>query len=236
MEEKLQRAKHLAKLILKWHLEFGKAKVQELDPNFAQIYLNKLGSLQGLGLNERDNIRKIADEQRKGIFEHFYTQHIPKMLWDEFNQGSYFETLGDVAGRILNLLAASETLKENAEVFALPKGWEKTSQLLHPVSVTIPCKSGEMASQILRTFFASLAYREEMGIGGCELMIAMNEDLLDGGSTLIESGLISVYSPACFDFQLATGENNLITHVLEGSISIKDVVIGCDSSYIENHQ
>ncbi len=234
MKEKLRRAQYLARLILKWHQEFGKAKVQELGSDFAQIYLDKLESLQELDLDDRSNIRKIANEQREGIFEHFYTQHIPTVLWGESNQDNYFGNLGDVAKAILELLAVSE-LTDKAEVFTLPEGWGKTPRLLHPITVKIPFQSNEMFSQTLRAFFAPLANTEEVGIGGCELMVAMNEDLLGGGNILTENGLVTVHTPACFDFQLATGEDNLITQVIQGSVSIEDVVIGCDSSYIESH-
>ena len=57
-------------------------------------------------------------------------------------------------------------------------------------------------------------------------MVAMNEDLLEQGNRSRVEHFVPAYHPASFDFQLATGENSLVSHVLQGTITIVEVVLG----------
>lgn len=83
MESMLRKATCLAQFILGWHQTFGKSKIQEIDPELYHQYLGKLDSLCRLDLTKPENLRLVANEQTMGIFEHFYTEPIPQMLWNE---------------------------------------------------------------------------------------------------------------------------------------------------------
>jgi len=54
-------------------------------------------------------------------------------------------------------------------------------------------------------------------------MVAMNEDLSENHS--LGKDYIAVYSPASFDFQLATGDDCLITHMINGFVTV-EVILG----------
>lgn len=63
-------------------------------------------------------------------------------------------------------------------------------------------------------------------------MVAMNEDLRELRD--ISEEYIIAYNPASFNFQLATGEGTLVTRVIQGDITISEVLLGCDPKYGEN--
>lgn len=226
--EKLQRAKYLALLILRWHQKFGETRALELEPQIAHRYLMRLASIQILNLNEPEDMREIANEQIKGVFEHFYSERIPEILWNEPILQNIPENLGTAASLILHLLKNSEHSEEPAPIFTLPEGWQDTPLLLYPAAVQIPRKSGETVSRTLQSYFASLPQMNDIGLGGCELMVAMNED--HGERENIATNHVTAYNPASFSFQLATGEDTLVTLVLQGKIRLGEIVLGASSS------
>src|SRR5260370_24193438 len=232
--EKLQKAKYLALLILRWHQKFGEIRALELEPQIAHQYLMRLASIQILNLDEPEGMREIADEQIKGVFEHFYSERIPEVMWNELILQNIPENLGTAASLILDLLKNSEHSEETASIFTLPEGWQETPWLLYPAAVQIPRKSGETVSQTLQSYFASLLPMDDIGMGGRELMVAMNED--HGERENITTNHVTAYNPASFSFQLATGEDTMVTLVLQGKIRLGEVVLGASSSSEEELQ
>lgn len=138
--------------------------------------------------------------------------------------------------RQLSPLGNAEIREETIPEFTFPGRWQEMPLPLRPSTVKVPRKPGETIRQTLRAYFAPLAHTEELGIGGRELMIAMNEDLLEQGNATTEESYVTIYNPANFNFQLATGENSLSTHVLQGDIRVVEVILGCDSNYGEKLQ
>jgi len=235
MMAKMQRAQYLAHLILRWHQEFGVERVHQLPAEIAQRYLTKVAYFQAHQLSERENIREIAEEQIRGVFEHFYSEKLPSTLLDQSDQSIAHMSLGNIALLIRRLLTedsevSNEITQETPYIFTLPEGWQEPSLPLHPSLAKLPQKPGETVRQTLRAYFAPLATNvENVNVGGRELMVAMNEDLLAWKNSPLEEQVVTAYNPASFDFQLATGEESLVTHVLQGDITIVEVVLGYSS-------
>lgn len=233
MESGLKKAKYLAQFILRWHQTFGKSKIQEKAPEFYHQYLEKLDSLCKLNLNELESLRQVANEQIMGVFECFYTEPISEMLWNELVQNvadlGKPKNLGAVGLLILQLLKDYEQEPEAVATFALPEGWQDKAFPLQPGYTKLPVKPNKTVRETLRDYFGSLSGMEDLCIGGRELMVAMNEDLLEPSD--ISPQYIIAYNPASFNFQLATGEGNLVTLVIHGEIAISEVLLGCDSDY-----
>lgn len=237
MDERLRKAQCLARFILRWHREFGKSRMQEMAPESYQQYLSKLDFLHALDPTEPEHLRQIANEQIMGIFEYFYAERIPKTLWIELVQNAFVdlrmpEHLGAVGHLILQLLQDYEYEPEAAITsFQLPEGWRGSAVPLRPGYAKLPVKPGETPHQALRNYFANLSEMEDLGIGGCELMVAMNEDLQEQRD--IAEDYVIAYNPASFNFQLATGEANLVTQVIRGEVIISEVLLGCSPDYGE---
>lgn len=232
--DRLHEAKYLALLILRWHQRFGMIRAFELGPQTSHLYLSKLTSLQALNLNEPESIREVANEQIRGVFEHFYSERIPEALQDELDLRNIPEDLGTVAGLILELLQILEHPRETTSLFTLPRGWEETPKILYPAAVQIPRKPRETSSQTLQRYFASLLPTNDFGMGGRDLMVAMNEDHGEQANTA--TNYITVYNPASFSFQLATGEDTLATLVLQGKIRLGEIVVGVSPNSKEGLQ
>ncbi len=233
----MQQAQYLAHLILRWHQEFGKKRIHQLPPDIAQRYLAKITYFQAHQPSASKTIREIADEQIKGVFEHFYNEKLPSLLLDQSSQNIANESLGNIAHLIRQWLREEELSQKTSHIFSLPKGWQERIVWLYPSSINLLQKQGETKRQTLSTYFAPLADMKDVGVGGKELMVSMNEDLLDGRDNVSnEDAIVTAYGPASFDFQLATGEDSLVTHVLRGDISIIQVILGYDSSNIESYK
>jgi hypothetical protein len=234
MESRLRKAKCLADFILRWHQIFGKSKIQEVHPELCKQYLARLDSLSKLDLTKPEHLRLVAKEQTMGSFECFYTEPIPQILWNELVQNvvdlSMPENLGAVGLLILQLLKDYEYEPE-AAAFKLPEGWHNEAIQLQPGHIRLPMRSNKTARETLEGYFASLSEMEKLGMGGRELMVAMNEDLREPRD--IPEEYIIAYNPASFNFQLATGEGNLVTRVIQGEITISEVLLGCNPEYGE---
>lgn len=226
--ETIPIARFLAQLLLRWHEEVGKDHIQNLDSENAQRYLETLAYLLNLDLNKKENIHRIAYEQIQGAFEHFYSANLAHWLWKQPVRDSHAVNLGAIAGWILDLLRASN---EDTQAFALPQKWFSIPQLLSPQAVEVHRLPDRTLSQMLKAYFAELTQTESLNIGGCELMIAMNEDAANKESSTVRGNFVTVYSPASFNFQFATGEGNLVTRVLEERITIEEITLGCNSGY-----
>jgi len=235
MEGRLRNAKFLAQFILEWHQTFGKTRIREIAPKIYHRYLEKLDSLCELDLNKPENLCQVANEQIMGVFEYFYTEPIPEILWNELVRNVVDlgkpENLGAVGLLILQLLKDYEQESEPVATFALPEGWHDKAFPLQPSHIRLPMRPNKTARETLRDYFGSLSEMEDLCIGGRELMVAMNEDLLELRD--ISPQHIIAYNPASFNFQLATGEGNLVTQVIHGEITISEVLLGCDSEYGE---
>jgi hypothetical protein len=235
MESRLRKAKCIAEFILRWHQIFGKSKIQKMAPEFYKQYLARLDSLSKLDLTKPEHLRLVANEQTMGSFAYFYGEPIPQILWNELVQNvvdlSMPENLGSVGLLILQLLQGYEYESEAAATFQLPEGWHDKATLLRPGHVKLPMRPNKTPRETLRDYFANLSEMEDLGIGGRELMIAMNEDLREPRD--IPEEYIIAYNPASFNFQLATGEGNLVTRVIQGEITISEVLLGCDPEYGE---
>jgi hypothetical protein len=228
MEEKVQSAQRLAHLILQWHQSYGRERLHQLPPAVAQQYLARLDYFQARQISQQEIVQELVEEQIKGVFEHFYSEKIPSSLLDQSAQNIPHESLGDLALFIRQLLKedAEERIQETPLMFTLSEGRQTQPTLLHPSFIQLPQKRGETARQTLRAYFQSLAEMEDAGVGGRELMVAMNEDLLEQGNRSRVERFVPAYHPASFDFQLATGENSLVSHILQGTITIVEVVLG----------
>lgn len=235
MDEKLRKAQCLARFILKWHRQFGKSRMQEVACESYPRYLGKLDFLHALDLTEPEHLRQIANEQISGIFEYVYAERIPETLWNEVVQSVFVDLhmpkhLGDVAHLILRLLQDSKS-EVAITPFQLPDGWRRCAVSLRPGSTRLPLKPGGTPRQTLRNYFANLSEMEDLGIGGCELMVAMNEDCLEEGDMMKDYTI--AYNPASFNFQLATGEGNFVTQIIRGEILIGEVLLDCSPDYAE---
>lgn len=170
-----------------------------------------------------------------GIFEYFYTEPIPQILWNELVQNVVDlrkpENLGAVGLLILQLLKDYEREPEAVSTFLLPEGWHDKAIPLRPSHIKLPVGPNKTARETLRDYFVNLPEMEDLCIGGRELMVAMNEDLRERRD--IPEDYIIAYNPASFNFQLATGEGNLVTQAVRGEIIISEVLLGCDSNYGE---
>jgi len=131
-------------------------------------------------------------------------------------------------------LLSKESKQQTSRKFRLPEEWQERAIQLHPFSVNLLQKPQETIRQTLETYFAPLAEMKHKGVGGQELMVAMNEDFIDEKENNSGQRVITAYSPASFNFQLATGENSLVTHILQETIGIVEVIIGDDSSDMES--
>jgi len=235
MESRLRKAKYLTEFILRWHQIFGKSKIQEMSPEFCKQYLARLDSLSKLDLTKPEHLRLVAKEQTMGSFECFYAEPIPQNLWNQLVQNvvdlSLPENLGAVGLLILQLLKDYEYEPEAAATFRLPEEWHNKAIPLRPGHIRLPLRSNKTAHETLEDYFANLSAMEKLGIGGRELMVATNEDLREPRD--IPEGYIIAYNPASFNFQLATGEGNLVTQVIQGEITISEVLLGCDPEYGE---
>jgi hypothetical protein len=130
----------------------------------------------------------------------------------------------------LTLLKDQELeIATETESFHLPNHWENSAIPLHPTRITLNMLPEETKVEKLRQIFNSLAQLENVRVGGCELMISMNEDLSEE-ITSMENQLF-VYTPASFGFQLATGAGNLVTQAIKGEVTIEEVVVGCGTEY-----
>lgn len=237
MRSSLQKAQCLAKVILAWHQQFGRTRVQEENPPLAVRYLNKLDHLSRLDLNRPEHLYEIAKEQIGGIFEHFYSMPIPPTLWEEIASQTFVhpekpKNLGS-AGRLILQLLHEEDRRQEAVAYELPAGWKDSAVPLRPGRVKLPLQ-GKPVSEILREYFAPIAKLEEIGIGGRELMVAMNEDVKENAAT--DEDYVPAYSPASFGFHLATGEGRLVTQVIKGEISILAVLLGWEGSTGEGEE
>ncbi len=238
MDSRLREAERLARVILEWHQAFGRRKIQEVAPEFYNDYLKRLDSLCKLDLTKPENLRRVANEQVMGIFERFYAEPIPQTLWDEFIQSivnlNKPRNLGSVGHLILQLLEDYEQEPEAVAAFLLPDRWVDQPILLQPGYARLPVSPDKTPRAALRDYFSNLSRFEDLGIGGRELMVAMNEDLYEGRGIL--EGYITVYNPASFNFQLATGEGKLVTQAIHGEITISEVLLGCDPDYEKEHK
>lgn len=243
----MQQAQHLAHLILRWHQEFlrwhqefGKQHTYQLPPHIGQEYFAKVAYFQARQLSTREDIKEIADEQIEGVFEPFYNEKLPFLPLTQSSQSIAHESLGTIARLIRQLLredaeASKGHTRETSHIFSLPEGWRERMVQLYPFSVNLPQKQGETTRQTLRAYFAPLADMEDKGVGGKELMVSMNEDLLKQRDSVSGEGVITAYSPASFNFQLTTGEESLVTHILRENVTIVEVTLG-DSSNTENQE
>ncbi len=238
MESSLRKAKCLAQFILRWHQLFGKSKIQEVAREFYSEYMEKLESLCELDLAKPENLRRVANAQSSGIFEYFYTEPIPQTLWNELVQNivdlNKPKNLGSVGYLILQLLEDYEQEPEAVAPFLLPDRWVNQPILLRPGYARLPVSPDKTPRAALSDYFSNLSKFEDLGIGGRELMVAMNEDLYEGRRIL--EGYTIVYNPASFNFQLATGEGKLVTQAIHGEITISEVLLGCDPDYEKEHK
>ena len=231
MGQKRKKASYLAEVIYTWHDKFGRMQCARLQSEVKHSYLAVLESLSEADMNSAETIRKLAKLQMHEVFEHFYGEEIPDQLWyalapSVLEMGKP-ENLGEAAQLALKLLKYEEEVdNESVKTFSLPPNWELAPTALQPASVRFPVLPKEERARKLRLLFEDLAKLHNIGIGGCELMVSMNEDWQAKHGS--EEGHILAYSPACFGFQLATGNGNLVTQIIKGEVSIIEVTIGCE--------
>lgn len=171
------------------------------------------------------------------IFEYFYTEPIPQVLWNELVQNvldpSKPKNLGAVGLLILQLLKDYEHEADPVATFLLLEGWHDKAIPLQPSHAKLPLRPNKTPRETLRSYFATLSEFEDLSIGGRELMVAMNEDVQ---SRDISENYIIAYNPGCFSFQLATGDGNMVTQAIHEEIKISDVLLGCGPEYGQKAQ
>jgi len=80
-----QIAQACAGVILDWHQMYGlQFAAGRMDAETRTRYTTTLEDLQKLDLNEPESLLKIAETQRSGMFEWFYSEQIPEQLWAKY--------------------------------------------------------------------------------------------------------------------------------------------------------
>jgi hypothetical protein len=163
------------------------------------------------------------------------------------------ETLAAVARRILDLLEGSaDPITDTPPPFDLPPDWFDHPQDLPRGRVQVPLGHDETPEQAYRRYFGKLADQEERGIGGCELLISMNEDahalevserppVANAEDVVGDRAFRSVtaYYPGSFDFHLATRPEDLASRVIRDEVQVVAVVFegrSLERSEVEQHE
>ncbi len=239
MSRKLQKARELARLILVWHQQYGRERIREKPLDVQEEYTARLEAFVELDFTKRESISQLGHEQVRGVFEYFYSEQIPHGLWQNMISLEMEmvkpKHLGDAGKLLLSMIENEDGDNDEGErtqPFRLPNDWISSAMPIKPSAFKVLLKNNETPRSFLGEHFRSLSQFEERGVGGRELMISMNEDLQENH----EQGHLSVYNPAAFNFQLATGEGNLVTQILKEEIVIEQIVIGCKANYGEDSQ
>lgn len=236
MDEKLQKAQCLARFILGWHEQNVKKRILQKKPEVPQKYKRRVEYLVSLQLDNPENLQAIAEEQIRGVFEQYYSEPVDGALWLMYVQNIFPNlapptNLGNVALHLRQLVNDLKIKVQLVSLGTLPEGWQSTAHPLEAISVKVEGASPLEAREMLRAVFEPFTKFEDAGIGGRELMLAMNEDLLEKRNIwererdFVEKS-VTVYGPGAFDFQLATGDGNLSTEVIEGHIRLVEVILG----------
>lgn len=235
MNQERKKASYLIELLCTWHNKIGRLHCGHLQLEDKHTYLTIIESLAELNVNSPEIIRKVANLQIQGVFEYFYGEVIPDDLWADLVPAAFEltkpENLGEAARLALKLLKEEDNATESKEALKLPPNWETKPSHLQTATIEFPVYPREERVQKLRLLFGDLVKLQNLGIGGCELMVSMNEDWQD--SQRQNQAHTLVYSPACFGFQLATGDGNLVTQIINGEIAIVDVTIGVEQSQVQ---
>jgi len=234
MIHNIQKAELLTRFLVRWHLDIWRELAStRLDPQSIDHYLERVDFFHALDLSDPRNMQQIASEQIWGMFEVFYAEPVPEQMWYRMCQEHDIELprpnhLGDVGHQILELIKEAEFKERRSQVFQLLEGWPDKPVLLNPERVEIPLRSGETPRQALRRYFVELGRLESQNIGGRELLVSMNEDLLREIGYEGERDSIAVYNPASFEFQLVNAQekDNIVIHAMKGQVCITKVVLG----------
>lgn len=225
-------ASRLAQMILHWHEEVGRTMLHRLPPSAVDRYLAVLSELRSGDPHDPVHISTIANEQLNGALRWFYTAIPsgvpiePDQLTPEHRQDEV-RLLGEIAEEIVRLLTSVSDSgdAQQLERFTLPYGWLSEPGVLHPASVRIPISGEQSHRAALRSYFTALSEFHDAGVGGQELMVSMNEDV-NIVRRAESRDYLEIYSPGAFDFQLATGTDQICTLALSNLIEVGEVLLG----------
>jgi hypothetical protein len=232
----LSQAQILAQFLLAWHRENGRREVTARlrEQEGRQHYLDTLEDILGKDISQLETIREIATVQRNGPFEWAYTIAPPQPLWSHNVQSHYPElsplgNFGQVAKMILTLLDSTAQPVQlpdpvDRSLYTLPAGWENGQENLVPHYARLRIQEPSGRSGVLYEYFSELSKLEQLGVGGREFLVTMNEDIQHIMPTTDE--FVLAFDPASLGFQLASGEGTLVNALLHGMLSVAEVVIG----------
>lgn len=234
VNELLQKAQSVAQVIVKQHLAFTIDQILELRPGFAQDYLQELKRFKTFHFNDPQALHQLAAAQTGGLLEWTYNRPLSAELWSELVGGTFSDlacpaNLGAAATLIHMLLADYAESDITTAPYTLPEGWQRAAVPLDVNSVKFPLQPDELPEEAIRNYFSDLLLTQGSEIGGCELMVAMN---MDAPVARDESeDFVTIYNPSAFHFELATGEGNIVTLMLENRVALEEVVMGCGAEY-----
>jgi hypothetical protein len=239
----ISKARVLASLLLAWHEEHGLRECSRLGEEMRHHYQRALGDLSARDLSQESAIRDIANAQTSGAFEWSYPIEPPLVMWRQTVGSRYPElpvpaNLGQIGNSILELLSARDTDRStvrtegphslpapvDAHAYALPREWKRGQVTLTPHYARLPLPDTSQLARVLRDYFAWFSNLDRFGIGGREFLVAMNQDVRRPPTS--EPGYVMVFDPASLGFQLSTGDRTLVNAVLEGSVTVEEVVLG----------
>lgn len=225
-----------ARIILWWHENIGfELESSELPSEFNKEYRALVQTL-GKELESNPNAaRKVAQIQLDGQLAQFYHHTVPEGMIAEagIRELAHRETpvrLFELANMILQA-------EENGEpVFELPQGWEEQSISMKPHSKRVRnVRERGFAKVVADEFTEFFDGLRQRGLGGRDVMIAAHQSayrhcVARQGNDESEPS-IKVFSPASFNFQLATGAGRLVTAMLKDRVHLKQVVVGVQSDW-----
>lgn len=223
----------LARLLVEWHRRLGVERAHDLPPAARRPYLIAVEGMP-VALDSIDECTYVARQQLDGplaLFAEaplpqFLTDSIPTLLLERLGQSPTLAAIGEsiLAGREF---ADEETGAQATDLASnvLPAGWERSAVPLRANSFDL--QSAHNPEGIARFYAALLAPAQRYGLGGIDLMVAAHTDTIGEEETTSV-----VFSPASYNFQLATGPGTLATRVMDGEIELQSVTVGVPRDWL----
>lgn len=241
----------LCRAIIRWHVTYGLQACERHEGlgDLLPAYRRFLQQYGAISVQNERAAAAIAREQIDGVLAWSGREVLPDSTWREVDAPSSLlqnppDTLIAAATRILVLLeqlAKTPPVDDAPRVFELPEGWwqRQVPLMRHMKRIQSVCWD-ETETKLRNDFQQVVAGLEQHGLGGLEVLVAAHKSARhsrqDRGKEEDSQTGFYVYSPACFNFQLATGERTLVSRLVRGEVHLGRVVVGVSQGWaIEQH-
>jgi len=239
-----------ARLILDWHRRFGIEKAHEKYSK--ESFLKYKRALEEFIQRWEEHpdpelVNEIAHCQLSGTFEVFFCEPVPASILQLYDMELlHLHREGISLGQIAKLILhsqdsnADEGGMQTKELFDLPSGWDQSPVLQKPCSKVI--RQRTVVDAVRSEFGGTLGKLQAHGLGGTSLMVALHESAIHIHSKSEtrrmgnELANFTVYSPASFGLQLASGPGTLVGAMMSGRVRVGKVLVGVKADWAIDHR